>query len=96
MPLPVTPPYGGSAPTVTSGVASVAAASSTLTVTHGLPSTPTSVVLTPASEARVWVTAITATTFQINRIGPVGALPLPIFGRTGDVDTLTVYWSAYA
>jgi len=94
MPLPVTPPYGGASPTTTAGVATITAASSTVTVTHGLPSTPTSVTVTPASEARVWVTAIGATTFVINRIGPVGALPIPTFGRTGDVAALTVYWSA--
>jgi hypothetical protein len=49
---------------------------SSVTVTHGLGATPSSVTVTPQGDDRLWVTTVGATTFQVNRAGTSGAFSL--------------------
>jgi len=51
--------------TVNSGVATIPAGSTRVTVSHGLSATPTKVLVTPYGNAKVWVENITATSFDI-------------------------------
>ena len=48
-----------------SGVATISAGSTRVTVTHNLIATPTKVLVTPLGNARVWVENITSTSFDI-------------------------------
>ena len=47
---------------------------STEAITHGLVAVPSSVFLTPQGDTRIWVTAVGATTFTVNRTGTSGNL----------------------
>jgi len=51
--------------TENSGVATIPAGSTRVTVSHGLAKAPTKVLITPFGNARVWVENITPTTFDI-------------------------------
>jgi hypothetical protein len=51
--------------TESSGVATIPAGSTRVTVTHGLSATPTKVLVTPYANMRVWVENITDTSFDI-------------------------------
>jgi hypothetical protein len=51
--------------TENSGVATISAGSTRVTVTHGLSATPTKVLVTPYANMRVWVENITDTSFDI-------------------------------
>jgi hypothetical protein len=55
------------------GQGTITDTNSTVAVTHGQGGTPSSVVVTPSSDERLWVTAIGATTFTVNRAGTSGA-----------------------
>lgn len=55
------------------GTDTIADTNSTVNVTHGLGATPSAVVVTPDGDERLWVTAIGATTFTVNRSGTSGA-----------------------
>ena len=52
----------------------ITAGNSTEVITHKLEVVPSSVFLTPRSNDRVWLTAIGATTFTVNRSGTSGIL----------------------
>ena len=56
------------------GSSQITAGNSTEVITHGLGVVPSSVFLTPRSNDRVWLTAIGATTFTVNRSGTSGIL----------------------
>lgn len=58
----------------TNGSDTIADTNSSVTVSHGLPFAPTSVVVTPDKDEHTWVTGVTATQFVINRAGTSGAL----------------------
>ncbi len=50
------------------------AGNSTEVITHGLGVIPSSVLLTPQGDTRIWVTTVGATTFTVNRTGTSGNL----------------------
>jgi hypothetical protein len=56
------------------GNATIADTTSSVTVTHGLATTPTSVTLGKRTSEDVWVSARTSTTFTVARTGTAGAL----------------------
>ena len=58
----------------TVGSDTIADTNSSVTVTHGLGGTPSSVTVTPQADDRIWVTTVGAVTFQVNRAGTTGAL----------------------
>lgn len=58
---------------VARGSSTILDTTSTLVVAHGMPATPTSVVVTPAGNELIWVTSIGATNFTLNRAGTSGA-----------------------
>lgn len=52
----------------------VDAGNSTEAITHGLGVVPSSVFVTVQGDTRIWVTAVGATTFTVNRTGTSGNL----------------------
>jgi len=56
------------------GSATIADGSSTLVVTHGLATTPNSVVVTPRTNEAVWVSSRASANFTLSRAGTSGAL----------------------
>lgn len=56
------------------GSDTIADTNASVTVTHGLGATPSSVLVTPQADDRIWVTTVGATTFQVNRAGTSGTL----------------------
>jgi hypothetical protein len=64
------------------GSATIAAGSSSVSVTHGLSTTPVSVTVTPRANEAIWVSARTTTTFTVSRTGTSGDL---VFDWQGEV-----------
>ena len=56
------------------GSGTIADAVLTEVVAHGLGAAPSTVLVTPQKDERVWVTAVNATDFTVNRSGSTGAL----------------------
>jgi hypothetical protein len=56
------------------GSATILDTTSTIVVTHGLTTTPTSVTVSPRANEAVWVSARTSTTFTVSRVGTTPAL----------------------
>lgn len=56
------------------GTATITDTTSSAVVTHNLSAAPTSVAVTPRANEAVWVSARTATTFTVSRVGTSGAL----------------------
>jgi len=67
--------------TENSGTATITAGLTSVTVSHGLVSTPSKVIVTPTQDTRIWVTNVGATSFDIN-------IPAAL------ASDLTVYWEA--
>ncbi len=56
------------------GSGQIDAGNSTEVITHGLGVSPSSVFLTPQGNTLIWLTAVGATTFTVNRTGTSGNL----------------------
>ncbi len=56
------------------GGGQINAGNSTEVITHGLGVVPSSVFLTPQGNTLIWLTAVSATTFTVNRTGTSGNL----------------------